>query len=184
MTPTLQPGDRLLVVRGRRPRVGDLVCLRDPDGSSRLLVKRVVAVLPTGIEVRGDNEAASRDSRRFGPVEPSRLTGRARYRYFPPPGSDCFGNRVPAAVRSLGMALHQKDIDRLLEPELTSNLEAVPVDELRTAPGHVSSARRSPCPMFGDCSKVSSTSWRRNWRREAEVSAATRVVSSRTCPRS
>ena len=84
MTPTLQPGDRLLVVRGRRPRVGDLVCLRDPDGSSRLLVKRVVAVLPTGIEVRGDNEAASRDSRRFGPVEPSRLTGRARYRYFPP----------------------------------------------------------------------------------------------------
>ena len=36
--------------------------------------------------------------------------------------------------------------------------------------------------MFGDCSKVSSTSWRRNWRREAEASAATRVVSSRTCP--
>ena len=29
------------------------------------------------------------------------------------------------------MGLHQKDIDRLLEPELTSGLEAVPVDELR-----------------------------------------------------
>ncbi|MGD0439814.1 MAG: hypothetical protein ABSB52_04220 [Acidimicrobiales bacterium] len=30
------------------------------------------------------------------------------------------------------MALHQKDIDQLLEPELTSDLENVPVDELRT----------------------------------------------------
>jgi len=29
------------------------------------------------------------------------------------------------------MALHQKDIDRLLEPELTSDLEAVEVGELR-----------------------------------------------------
>jgi len=29
------------------------------------------------------------------------------------------------------MALHQKDIDRLLEPELTSDLESVPVGELR-----------------------------------------------------
>ncbi|MGA2803513.1 MAG: hypothetical protein ABSF89_03840 [Acidimicrobiales bacterium] len=30
------------------------------------------------------------------------------------------------------MALHQKDIDHLLEPELTSDLEKVAVDELRT----------------------------------------------------
>ncbi len=30
------------------------------------------------------------------------------------------------------MGLHEKDIERLLEPELTSNLEAVPVGELRT----------------------------------------------------
>jgi len=29
------------------------------------------------------------------------------------------------------MGLHKKDIDRLLEPELTSNLEAVPIIELR-----------------------------------------------------
>lgn len=29
------------------------------------------------------------------------------------------------------MGLHKQDIDRLLEPELTSDLEAVPVDELR-----------------------------------------------------
>ena len=84
MTPTLEPGDRLVVVRCGRPHVGDLVSLLDPDGSSRLLVKRVVAVGPTGVEVRGDNEAASRDSRRFGPVEPSRVIGRALYRYFPP----------------------------------------------------------------------------------------------------
>ena len=30
------------------------------------------------------------------------------------------------------MGLHQEDIDRLLEPALTSDLDAVPVGELRT----------------------------------------------------
>jgi len=49
-----------------------------------LLVKRVVAVLPAGLEVRGDNQAASRDSRAFGLVESSRLIGKVVYRYFPP----------------------------------------------------------------------------------------------------
>jgi nickel-type superoxide dismutase maturation protease len=84
MMPTLAPGDRLLVVRLGRPRPGDLVALRDPDEPARLLVKRIKARGPAGVEVRGDNEAASRDSRVFGPVAPSRLLGRAVYRYFPP----------------------------------------------------------------------------------------------------
>ena len=63
MMPTLAPGDRLLVVRLGRPRPGDLVALRDPDDPARLLVKRIKARGPAGVEVRGDNEAASRDSR-------------------------------------------------------------------------------------------------------------------------
>ena len=66
------------------PLVGDLVALHDPAEPERLLVKRVVAVLPAGLEVRGDNQAASRDSRAFGLVEPSRLIGKVVYRYFPP----------------------------------------------------------------------------------------------------
>jgi nickel-type superoxide dismutase maturation protease len=84
MMPTLAHGDRLVVVGGLRPRVGDLVAFHDPSQPARLLVKRVVALGPDGVEVRGDNRAASRDSRTFGPVEPSRLVGRAVYRYFPP----------------------------------------------------------------------------------------------------
>ncbi len=84
MMPALAHGDRLVVVRALRPRVGDLVAFRDPVEPTRLLVKRVVALLPGGVEVRGDNRAASRDSRTFGPVAPAHLVGRAVYRYFPP----------------------------------------------------------------------------------------------------
>ncbi len=84
MMPVLAHGDRLVVVRALRPRVGDLVALHDPVEPTRLLVKRVVALVPGGVEVRGDNQAASRDSRTFGPVAPARLIGRAVYRYFPP----------------------------------------------------------------------------------------------------
>jgi len=84
MMPALAHGDRLVVVRAGSPLVGDLVALHDPDEPSRLLVKRVVAVLPAGLEVRGDNQVASRDSRSFGLVAPSAVIGRAVYRYFPP----------------------------------------------------------------------------------------------------
>lgn len=84
MWPNLQAGDRLLVVRLRPPRPGDIVALRDPTVPDRLLVKRVTAVQPSGVEVRGDNPGASRDSRSFGVVAPSLLMGEAVYRYFPP----------------------------------------------------------------------------------------------------
>jgi nickel-type superoxide dismutase maturation protease len=84
MLPALAQGDRLVVIRTGSPLVGDVVALHDPVEPARLLVKRVVAVLPAGLEVRGDNQAASRDSRTFGLVAPSRLIGKAVYRYFPP----------------------------------------------------------------------------------------------------
>jgi nickel-type superoxide dismutase maturation protease len=83
MMPALCSGDRLVVVKLLRPRRGDIVALHDPTEPDRLLVKRVAAILPTGIEVIGDNQAASRDSRRFGPVAPSALVGTAVYRYYP-----------------------------------------------------------------------------------------------------
>ena len=85
MMPTLAPGDRLVVVNLGRPRAGDIVALHDPTSPGRLLVKRRDGVsCPAAIEVRGDNEAASRDSRSFGPVTPQALVGTAVYRYFPP----------------------------------------------------------------------------------------------------
>lgn len=84
MVPTLAPGDRLVVRRHRRPLVGDLVALRDPRLPSRLLVKRVHAVGAAGLDVRGDNPSESTDSRTFGPVDPSTVTGKVVYRYHPP----------------------------------------------------------------------------------------------------
>lgn len=88
MVPTLVPGDRLLVVQGIGPlrlavRVGDLVALADPRDGRRIMVKRVVGIAGGGIDVRGDNPAASTDSRHFGPVTPGHLRGRVVYRYHP-----------------------------------------------------------------------------------------------------
>src|SRR5579864_6620725 len=85
MAPSLLPGDHLLVLRGARPRQGDVVALRDPRDPDRAVVKRVAAVpggattcdgevlhAGAGYVVLGDNLAASTDSRSFGPV-PRRL---------------------------------------------------------------------------------------------------------------
>ena len=41
MLPDLAAGDRLLVRRTQRPRRGDVVALRDPRDTGRVLVKRV-----------------------------------------------------------------------------------------------------------------------------------------------
>lgn len=83
MLPALRPGDRLLVVRARRPRPGDVVTVADPRLASRTMVKRVGAVGAGGITVLGDNAGASTDSRTLGPVAPGAVRGRAFYRYHP-----------------------------------------------------------------------------------------------------
>jgi hypothetical protein len=76
MRPTLEPGDRLLVIRRRSYRPGAVVAL---------LVKRVVAVGDDGrLVVAGDDPSASTDSRTFGPVPRSLVRGQAVHRYAPP----------------------------------------------------------------------------------------------------
>jgi nickel-type superoxide dismutase maturation protease len=84
MRPSLEPGDRLLVVRRRTYRPGAVVALADPrDG--RLLVKRVAAVAADGrLVVAGEDPAASTDSRTFGPVPVALVRGQAVHRYAPP----------------------------------------------------------------------------------------------------
>jgi nickel-type superoxide dismutase maturation protease len=84
MEPTLLSGDRLLVVRGSAPRVGDIVAVRDPRPGRRLLVKRVVSVRGDEVVVEGDNQRSSTDSWDFGPVDRRAILGRAVYRYGPP----------------------------------------------------------------------------------------------------
>jgi nickel-type superoxide dismutase maturation protease len=83
MLPALRPGDRLLVVRPARSRVGDLVAVTDARSPDRTLVKRVAVLGPEGMTVLGDNPAASTDSRTLGPVARRAVRGRAVYRYFP-----------------------------------------------------------------------------------------------------
>jgi nickel-type superoxide dismutase maturation protease len=83
MEPTLAPGDRLLVVRAPRLHAQDVVAVRDPTDSKRVLVKRIGAVLEDGIVLRGDNPGASTDSRSFGPVPRTAVLGRVVRIYAP-----------------------------------------------------------------------------------------------------
>jgi len=81
MQPALRPGERVVVGTWLRPRVGDVVVLRDPEGASTYIVKRVTRVDVRGYEVRGDNVNVSRDSRHFGTVPRRLIIGRVVYRY-------------------------------------------------------------------------------------------------------
>jgi len=72
MEPTYVPGERLTAIRPwRRVRVGDVVVVRDPRDPARWLLKRCVARNGSRLDLRGDNPAASTDSRDFGPVPSS-----------------------------------------------------------------------------------------------------------------
>jgi nickel-type superoxide dismutase maturation protease len=83
MRPALEAGDRLLCMRGRRVRPGDVVAVPDPRQPARLLVKRVSSVCGGKVTVVGDNPARSTDSATFGPVPQAAVVGRAIYRYWP-----------------------------------------------------------------------------------------------------
>ncbi|HEX5949293.1 MAG TPA: S26 family signal peptidase [Actinomycetota bacterium] len=95
MMPTLRPGDWLLATRGGRIGPGSVVVLRHP-GRALDLVKRVRAVPGDEVEGRilgadeylvvGDNESASTDGRRFGPIPREAIEGVVRFRYRPDPG--------------------------------------------------------------------------------------------------
>jgi signal peptidase I len=70
MAPTYLPGERLTALRRWRPVLrGDVVVVRDPRDPSRWLLKRCVGRFGSRLHLRGDNAAASTDSRVFGPVD-------------------------------------------------------------------------------------------------------------------
>lgn len=83
MLPALEPGDRLLCGPVGRLSVGDVIVIAEPGGGGLRAVKRVAALDSAGVVVRGDNAAASRDSRAYGAVPRSAVLGRAWWRYHP-----------------------------------------------------------------------------------------------------
>ncbi len=85
MEPAFKPGDRLVVLRRRKVRAGDVVAVPDPRQPQRILVKRVTDVDGDRVTVVGDNRRESTDSRHFGPVQRGSVTGVVVYRYHPRP---------------------------------------------------------------------------------------------------
>lgn len=81
MSPTLRPGDCLLVRCGGPVRPGDLVVVTLPGRP--LGIKRAVRRVADGWWIEGDNPGASTDSRHFGPVSESAVRARVVWRYWP-----------------------------------------------------------------------------------------------------
>lgn len=73
MEPILWPGDRLLTIPAPSWAVtpGRVVVVEDPTRAGHLVVKRVRAVDPTGVDVRGDAPDRSTDSAAWGRVPAS-----------------------------------------------------------------------------------------------------------------
>lgn len=71
MTPTLHPGDRLLIVHRRTPRAGGLVVARFADGTiavKRAAEQRLTRTGEPGWWLLSDNPAEGVDSRHRGVV--------------------------------------------------------------------------------------------------------------------
>ena len=84
MLPVLRPGDCLLLSRGARIAVGDLVVARRPHVEGLLLVKRVVRREDGGWWLLSDNAAAGLDdSRAFGVLPDACVVGKVLFRYYP-----------------------------------------------------------------------------------------------------
>jgi len=82
MHPTLQDGDRLLVLHGAAPVPGRLVVVTMPDGV--LAVKRAVRREGAGWWVARDNPHEGVDSRHVGAIPDPRVLGRVVCRLWPP----------------------------------------------------------------------------------------------------
>lgn len=85
MQPALKPGDIILVdtwtYRSENPNINDIATFHDPLLSPRTLIKRVADIRGSSEEdlaifFRGDNANHSSDSRYFGWIPVTEVTGR------------------------------------------------------------------------------------------------------------
>ena len=79
MLPALQPRQRLLVktlpTTGQPPSPGSVVVCHHPSDQNLVITKRVWESTDAWLELRGDNQDASTDSRHFGQVPLDRVIG-------------------------------------------------------------------------------------------------------------
>jgi len=75
MQPTLQHGEHVLVRPQSHAIVGEVVLCRHPYKRDVRIIKRVAATDETGIFLVGDDPSESTDSRSFGIVPWSHLSG-------------------------------------------------------------------------------------------------------------
>ncbi|MFP3962163.1 nickel-type superoxide dismutase maturation protease [Actinomadura fulvescens] len=96
MSPALRPGDWLIVRRGGRVRVGDIVVARHPERPDTLTVKRATFRDGAGWWLESDDQRARgrRDSWNWGAVPDELVVGRVVARYWPPSRISVF--RPPA----------------------------------------------------------------------------------------
>ena len=80
MVPALGDADELVVNYGAPYKVGDVIVF---DHQGRIDIKRVAGIDDDGVFVVGDNEVASLDSRKYGPIDPKTVLGKAIFRIHP-----------------------------------------------------------------------------------------------------
>ncbi|MDP4007508.1 MAG: S26 family signal peptidase [bacterium] len=87
MEPAFYEGDFVLVERMShlflKPRVGQVVIVKDPRDKEKLLLKRIVQEKGGKYWVKGDNTSKSTDSRHFGWLEKGLFAGKVIHRTGP-----------------------------------------------------------------------------------------------------
>jgi Peptidase S24-like len=81
MRPTLDHGDRVLLLHGVSPRAGGMAVVRLPDGV--VAVKRVVRREPNGWWVERDNPSTGVDSWTVGTIADEAVLARVLLRVWP-----------------------------------------------------------------------------------------------------
>ncbi|MBU2101320.1 hypothetical protein KKH05_01205 [Patescibacteria group bacterium] len=80
MKPAYPAGSKVFVSSLFKPRVGDVVVLRDPR-DERLVLKRIKSFERRRYFVEGDNIEKSTDSRHFGEIEKESIMGKVMFKY-------------------------------------------------------------------------------------------------------
>ena len=78
MEPFFSEGDRVLLLRTKNIKKGDIAVFSTPE---RDCIKRVAAVKDDEFFVEGDNKAASTDSRHYGTVNKEQVVGKVLLKY-------------------------------------------------------------------------------------------------------